>query len=297
MRTVSIMKLTTILGVALLLAVLAVPASAVPVSAAVETGPALQQTIYIVRAGDTLSAIARRYDTTVQAIMTANALTGTRIYVGQRLVIPGDTTPQPIRYQVVRGDTLSRIAQRFGTTVQAIMAANGLATTRIYAGQWLTIPAGGVIPSGAERIQFAAGATSATRQGTVQFPVRKEYVLRALAGQMLYAQVNSTDGSVNFSLQGLSDGIPFKRLENESRSWSGTLPMTQDYLVQVATTSSTPVAYTFYVQIDALPTPTTTERIRFAPGAISATRMGTLAAQQSNPTCCAPWPASRCTSP
>lgn len=49
---------------------------------------------YIVQRGDTLSAIARRFGTTVQAIVAANGLRGTTIYVGQRLVIPG-SGPQP----------------------------------------------------------------------------------------------------------------------------------------------------------------------------------------------------------
>jgi LysM repeat protein len=48
--------------------------------------------VYIVQRGDTLSGIARRFGTTVKAIMSTNGLTSTRIYVGQRLVIP---VPQP----------------------------------------------------------------------------------------------------------------------------------------------------------------------------------------------------------
>jgi LysM repeat protein len=46
-------------------------------------------TVYVVQRGDTLSSIARRYSTTVHAIMQANGLRDTRIYVGQRLTIPG----------------------------------------------------------------------------------------------------------------------------------------------------------------------------------------------------------------
>lgn len=97
---------------------------------------------YQVRTGDTLSQLARRYGTTVQAIMNANGLTSTRIYVNQWLRIPGHTPPAPgvIHYRVRYGDTLSQIARRYGTTVQAIMAYNGLTSTRIYAGQWLRIP-------------------------------------------------------------------------------------------------------------------------------------------------------------
>jgi LysM repeat protein len=52
------------------------------------TPPPGQSTVYVVRAGDTLFSIARRYGTTVQAIKSANGLTSNTIRVGQRLVIP-----------------------------------------------------------------------------------------------------------------------------------------------------------------------------------------------------------------
>jgi tetratricopeptide (TPR) repeat protein len=47
-----------------------------------------ESTVYVVRRGDTLYSIARRYGTTVQAIMSANGLTNYNIYVGQQLYIP-----------------------------------------------------------------------------------------------------------------------------------------------------------------------------------------------------------------
>ena len=47
-----------------------------------------EYTIYTVRRGDTLYSIARRYQTTVEAIKAANGLTGDQIQVGQRLRIP-----------------------------------------------------------------------------------------------------------------------------------------------------------------------------------------------------------------
>ncbi len=99
---------------------------------------------YIVQRGDTLYSIARRYGTTVQAIARANGiLNPSLIYVGQVLCIPGPAPLPPSGgyYIVQRGDNLYRIALRFGTTYQAIAAANNLWNPNyIYVGQRLFIP-------------------------------------------------------------------------------------------------------------------------------------------------------------
>lgn len=106
--------------------------------------------VYVVRRGDTLYSVARRYGTTVNAIVQANGLRNSNwIYVGQRLVIPGTTTAPSYSssgsvHVVQRGENLYRIALRYGTTVQALASANNLASTSlIYAGQRLVIPGGG----------------------------------------------------------------------------------------------------------------------------------------------------------
>ncbi|WP_235714625.1 LysM peptidoglycan-binding domain-containing protein [Neobacillus dielmonensis] len=100
---------------------------------------------YTVVSGDSLSVIAKRYNTTVSAIKTANGLTIDAIYVGQKLMIPltssGETQTNRT-YTVMSGDSLSVIAQRYNTTVTAIKTANGLTTEAIYVGQVLTIPNG-----------------------------------------------------------------------------------------------------------------------------------------------------------
>lgn len=97
-------------------------------------------TVYIVQPGDTLSAIGARYDVDWQAIARANNLADPdRIYPGQRLYIPAD--PSEESYIVQTGDTLSGIAQRFGTTWQALAYHNNLADPNlIYPGQCLRIP-------------------------------------------------------------------------------------------------------------------------------------------------------------
>jgi LysM repeat protein len=102
--------------------------------------------VYIVRPGDTLSAIARRFGTTVRAIMDANGLVNPNyIFCGQRLVIPGAGCPPPPsgqRTYIVRyGDTLWGIALRFGVSLSSLAVANNLSYPYIiYAGQTLIIP-------------------------------------------------------------------------------------------------------------------------------------------------------------
>lgn len=109
--------------------------------------PAVADTLYVVQPGDTLYRIAARFGVTVPAIVAANGLPNPNlIFAGQLLTIPDPGTDPPAtsglrRYVVQPGDTLWRIAQRFGVTAPAVMLANGLTTSRIYAGQVLTIPA------------------------------------------------------------------------------------------------------------------------------------------------------------
>ncbi|TEU10432.1 MAG: LysM peptidoglycan-binding domain-containing protein [Anaerolineales bacterium] len=105
---------------------------------------------YVVRRGDTLFSIARRFGTTIGAIAQANGLSNPRyIRAGQRLIIPGACpayAPPPAVsgatvYIVRPGDTLYSIARRYHTTVTAIAWANGIANPhRIWVGQRLVIP-------------------------------------------------------------------------------------------------------------------------------------------------------------
>ncbi|HBY92820.1 MAG TPA: hypothetical protein DEP84_02480 [Chloroflexi bacterium] len=103
---------------------------------------------YTVVRGDTLTAIARRCTTTVAAILRANPVVRNPniIPVGLRLNIPAPQEPGGSALYVVKpGDTLSRIAARFGTTVSAILRANPEIRNPnvIYVGQRLRIPEAG----------------------------------------------------------------------------------------------------------------------------------------------------------
>ncbi|QPC83195.1 LysM peptidoglycan-binding domain-containing protein [Phototrophicus methaneseepsis] len=112
------------------------------------------QLIHVVQPGENLYRISLRYGVSIGAIASANGISNVNlVYVGQQLVIPGGTGTPPTDeppateapsggvYTVQPGDTLSRIAARFGTTWSAIAAANNIANPNlIYPGQQLIIP-------------------------------------------------------------------------------------------------------------------------------------------------------------
>jgi membrane-bound lytic murein transglycosylase D len=137
-----------------------IPAADAPSSAA-----------HLVRRGETLALIARRYRVTVEEMVAANGLlSADRIFPGQRLKIPAtgapaepaaapiDVQPSPEREATVRtadlgapaeaarqhvvrkGDSLTEIARRYSVSVEAIRSRNELASSVIHPGQVLQIP-------------------------------------------------------------------------------------------------------------------------------------------------------------
>jgi len=108
---------------------------------------------YIVMRGDTLKALANRFGTSMDVLVSLNPeITNINvIYEGQRMVVPTGSglpsTPPPASgqiYTVQRGDTLRIIASRFSTSVDAILRVNPqiVDPNRIYAGQVINLPAG-----------------------------------------------------------------------------------------------------------------------------------------------------------
>lgn len=120
-------------------------------------------TVYTVKRGDTLSAIAAKYGTTYQKLAAYNGIKNPNIIsVGQQIKIPGNKTEAPTPavkpaeptqttkpttettetvYTVVKGDTLSGIAKKYGTTYQKLAAYNGISNPNIISvGQKIKIP-------------------------------------------------------------------------------------------------------------------------------------------------------------
>ncbi|MDD4308691.1 MAG: LysM peptidoglycan-binding domain-containing protein [Thermoplasmata archaeon] len=138
-----------------------------------------------VRKGESLSSIAKRYGTSINAIMRANALSSRHtIRVGRVLKVPvrayasyGKPASKPrgaasaasiMKYRVIKGDSLWGLAKRFDTTVSEIRSLNRLAGNSLFVGQELTIAQGGMAASG-KRV-----TTYIVRKGDSPFSIAKK---------------------------------------------------------------------------------------------------------------------------
>ncbi|HLH47174.1 MAG TPA: LysM peptidoglycan-binding domain-containing protein [Acidimicrobiales bacterium] len=127
------------------------------------------QTLYTIRVGDTLGSVAARFGTTVSALASANRISDPNlILAGQQLVIPGAgsgrAVPSAGTYTVRSGDTLAKIADRFGTTVSALASLNHLSDPNfIYVGEELRID--GSSSSGGGQTTSAPGGDYTVREG------------------------------------------------------------------------------------------------------------------------------------
>jgi membrane-bound lytic murein transglycosylase D len=150
---------------------------------------------HVVERGETLSRIARRYGTSVDALASANRLSARSIiHPGQVLTVPvppgaaargaffsgsRDTVPEGNRevYVVVRGDTLGAIAQSFGMSVDRLRRMNDIpeGSSRIDPGQRL------VVAGSASTPRSAPAPTSISPTGGNVYVVRSGDTLGAIA--------------------------------------------------------------------------------------------------------------------
>lgn len=101
---------------------------------------------HVVRSGESLFKIATQYGLSYRDLMQANGLTRSEIRPGQVLIIPGAAGADRT-YTVRTGDSLFKIAARYGISTQDLMRANALLRTEIYPGQVLRIPVGAPDPA------------------------------------------------------------------------------------------------------------------------------------------------------
>jgi hypothetical protein len=98
------------------------------------------------------------------------------------------------------------------------------------------------------RIQFRAGAISATLQGYLQGGKVNYYTAKARQGQTMTVNVYSPHNDVFLTIYGMEDGSPLVRSQMAQTSWSGVLNLTQDYMIEAVSTGNN-VNYTLEVII------------------------------------------------
>ncbi|OCA84635.1 C40 family peptidase [Bacillus sp. FJAT-27986] len=125
-----------------------------PVTTSPKSPSTSKTTVYVVKSGDSLSQIGKKYGLTVAKLKTLNNLKSDLIYVGQKLkvavVTSNNPSKQPVApkspapstkttYSVKSGDTLGKISQQNGMTVSQLKSLNNLKSDMIYVGQKLKL--------------------------------------------------------------------------------------------------------------------------------------------------------------
>jgi peptidoglycan DL-endopeptidase LytE len=114
---------------------------------------------YVIKKGDTLSGISRKFNVHISEIKKLNNLRGNTIVLGRTLKInvprklPDIETPQPIMsvttnkvyYKIKKGDTLEEIAKKYGTTPEELKKANLLSDEDFKEGQIIVVPSAPVV--------------------------------------------------------------------------------------------------------------------------------------------------------
>ena len=100
-----------------------------------------------------------------------------------------------------------------------------------------------------QRVVFAPGAVAATVPGTTSARRTVTYLLRASAGQTMTATIIAPPNRVGLTIYGLSDGTPLVRAVSDASSWTGQLPGTQDYVIEVVPAVDAPINFSLRVVV------------------------------------------------
>ena len=127
--------------------------------------PLFSQNIsHIVEKGDTLYSLSKKYGVSVDELRSANAISGSDLYAGQKLIIPAKKNDKRVTYEsytVKAGDTLYSIAKRSEITVDELRRLNSLDSSAVLKiGQNLKVPAQSTAAAQSGSAVQNAGASS-----------------------------------------------------------------------------------------------------------------------------------------
>ncbi|MFH7816595.1 peptidoglycan endopeptidase LytE [Bacillus subtilis] len=140
--------------------------TAVVLGSTLFAGAASAQSIKV-KKGDTLWDLSRKYDTTISKIKSENHLRSDIIYVGQTLSINGKSTSSKSSssssssstYKVKSGDSLWKISEKYGMTINELKKLNGLKSDLLRVGQVLKLK-GSTSSSSSSSSKVSSSSTS-----------------------------------------------------------------------------------------------------------------------------------------
>ena len=111
------------------------------------SGSTASSKVHVVRKGESLGSIAKRYGVSVSSLQRANGIrNASHITVGQKIKVVGGSggaaAPAWTTYTVRRGDSLGKIATRYGVSVKSLQSWNGINGSVIQPGQKIKIRKG-----------------------------------------------------------------------------------------------------------------------------------------------------------
>ena len=127
--------------------------------------------LYIVKKGDSLWSIAKKYGISVDELKSLNNLNSNMLSIGQTLKVSGEPSTNNDIYIVKKGDSLYSIASRFGISVSDLRNYNNLTSNNLSVGQQLFIPTGQV----AEDLVGTDYDTYVVKAGDTLFSVANSY--------------------------------------------------------------------------------------------------------------------------
>jgi len=101
---------------------------------------AFATTTYVVKKGDNLYDLSRKFGVSVEDIKSFNKLNNNNLGIGNELLIPGNNSQSNNSYVVKSGDTISQVADKHGIKTKDLKSANNLKTDRLQIGQELFLP-------------------------------------------------------------------------------------------------------------------------------------------------------------